>query len=95
MNQTELEHPRNGTLSVLLAFVGGALVGGTAALLLAPRSGADTRRRITGAVDDTREVAARVPSAVRQASTAAQAAFTAALKESAAADEAASKRQHS
>jgi gas vesicle protein len=95
MNQTELEHPRNGTLSVLLAFVGGALVGGTAALLLAPRTGADTRRRITGAVDDTREVAARVPNAVRQASTAAQVAFTAALKESAGGDEVASKRQTS
>jgi len=73
---------RDGGFSLLLAFLGGALLGGTAALLLAPRSGAETRRRIGGAVGDARELASRVPSAIRQASGAAQAAFTTALKES-------------
>ena len=83
MNQTEMEHPRGGGgLTLFLAFVGGALVGGTAAILLAPRSGAETRRRLAGAVDDTKDMASRVPKAIRQASGAAQAAFTAALKES-------------
>lgn len=79
----QIEQPRGGGLTLFLAFVGGALVGGTAALLLAPRTGADTRRRLTGAVDDTRDVAARVPRAIREASSAAQAAFSAALRESA------------
>jgi gas vesicle protein len=79
---TQIEHPRNGGLSLFLAFVGGALVGGAAALLFAPSSGVATRRRITGAVDDAKEVATRMPQAIREASGAAQAAFTAALKES-------------
>jgi len=67
---------------VLLAMLTGALVGGAAALLLAPRSGAETRRRITGAAHDTKEAATRMPQAIRQATSAAQAAFVAALKES-------------
>jgi gas vesicle protein len=83
MTQIEQEHPRGGGLSILLAFVGGALVGGAAAVLFAPRSGIETRRRITGAVDGTKEVAPRMPNAIRRASSAAQAAFIAALKESA------------
>jgi gas vesicle protein len=80
---TQTEHPRNGGITLFLAFVGGALVGGAAAVLFAPRSGVETRRRITGAVDDTKEVASRMPKAIREASSAAQAAFAAALNESA------------
>jgi gas vesicle protein len=95
MTQAETEHPRAGGFTLVLAFIGGALVGGSAALLLAPRSGAETRRRITGAVGNTREVASRMPGAIREASTAAQAAFTAALKESAGEDGAAPGRHHS
>ena len=87
---TQTEHPRNGALSLFLAFVGGALIGGTAAVLFAPRSGAETRRRITGAVDDTKEVASRMPQAIREASSAAQAAFAASLRDSAGEDSAAS-----
>jgi len=34
-------------LSVLYAFIGGAIVGAGAALLLAPEKGADVRQRIT------------------------------------------------
>lgn len=61
--------------------MGGALAGAIAALLFAPRSGTETRRRTTGAVEDSREVASRMPSAVREASRAAQAAFAEAVKE--------------
>jgi gas vesicle protein len=83
---TQNEHPRDGGFTLFLAFAGGALVGGVAALLLAPRSGAETRARLTGAVDDTKDAASRVPEAIREAASAAQAAFAAALKESAGAD---------
>lgn len=83
---TQTEHPRNGGLMLLLAFAGGALVGGATALLLAPRSGAETRRRISGAVQDTKGVASRMPQAIRDGSRAAQAAFAAALKEGAGED---------
>ncbi len=95
MTQTETEHCRAGGFTLFLAFVAGGLVGGTAALLLAPRSGAETRRRITGAVGDGKELASRMPGALRQASSAAQAAFTAALKESSGEDGAVAKRHHS
>ena len=94
-NQVETERSRGGGLTLFLAFVGGALVGGTAAVLLTPRSGADMRRRLAGAVDDTKDVASRVPKAFRQASSAAQAAFTEALQESEKKDKADSHRQHS
>lgn len=81
MTHTEQSH--GGGFSILLAFLGGALVGGIVAVLYAPRSGAETRRRMAGAVDDTRELASRVPEAIREASSAAQDAFKASMKESA------------
>jgi gas vesicle protein len=68
-----------GGFALLFAFVGGALVGGVAAVLLAPRSGAETRRRLIARVDDSRDMVARVPQAIREASTAAQDAFSATL----------------
>ena len=80
---TQTEHPRSGGFRLLLAFVGSALVGGAAAVLFAPRLGVETRRPLTGAVDDTKEAASRMPRAIREASSAAQAAFAAALNESA------------
>jgi len=79
MTHTE-QHGSNG-VSMFLAFLGGTLIGGTAALLLAPRSGAETRKRITGAVDDAKEAAARMPHAMREASSAAQGAFVKSMKE--------------
>ncbi len=78
---TQTENSRGGGgLMLFLAFAGGALVGGVAALLFAPRPGSETRRRVTGAVADTKELASHVPHALREASSAAQAAFQAALK---------------
>jgi gas vesicle protein len=79
---TETREPRNVGLMLFFAFVGGAVVGGTAAVLLAPCSGAETRRRLTGAARGSKELGSRVPQALRDASTAAQAAFAAAMKES-------------
>jgi gas vesicle protein len=77
------EQPSGGGLSLFFAFLGGALVGGVVAMLYAPRSGAETRRRMVGAVDETRALASRVPEAFREASSAAQDAFKASMKESA------------
>jgi len=77
---TQTEQPRSGSLMLFLAFAGGALAGGAAALLFAPRSGEQTRKRIAGALEGTREMASRVPQAVGEASSAAQAAFVKALK---------------
>jgi gas vesicle protein len=82
MTQAEMVQPRSGTFALFFSFLGGALVGGVTALLLAPRSGAETRRRIAGAVESSRATAARLPSALRRASGAAQSAFAAALKKS-------------
>jgi gas vesicle protein len=95
MTQAETEHPRGGGLTLFLVFVGGALVGGTAALLLAPRTGPELRRRLAGVAEGTKEIAGRVPGAIRQASSAARASFTSALKESGGKDGAASDRRHS
>ncbi len=81
MRQTE--QTSGGGFSLLFAFLGGALVGGIVAVLYAPRSGAETRRRMVGAVDETKGLASRVPEAFREASSAAQDAFKASMKESA------------
>jgi gas vesicle protein len=80
---TQTDRPNNGALMLFLAFVGGALVGGTAAVLFTPCSGPEARRRIGSAARGSRELGSRVPQALRDASSAAQAAFAAALKESA------------
>ncbi|MBI5068224.1 MAG: YtxH domain-containing protein [Deltaproteobacteria bacterium] len=70
----------SGVLTLFLTFLGGALLGGVAAALFTPRSGAEMRRRIAGVAGETQEVASRVPKAMREASSAAQDAFVAALK---------------
>ena len=77
---TQPEQSGSSGLTMILTFLGGAVVGGVAAMLLAPRTGADTRKRLAGVASDTRELAARVPQAVREASAAAQEAFTGAMK---------------
>ncbi|MDO3379276.1 YtxH domain-containing protein [Geoalkalibacter halelectricus] len=45
----------SGVAGILLAFIAGAAVGGGLALLAAPRSGEETRHRLTDMVDETRE----------------------------------------
>jgi gas vesicle protein len=64
-----------GAGTILLAFLAGALVGAAGALLLAPRSGAETRARLAGAAGGARDRASRARDAARAAVTAAQAAF--------------------
>lgn len=68
-----------GLGSVLLAFLGGAVVGGVTALLLAPRSGEQTRKRIVEMAETGKEKAERVPVAVREAAQAATVAFEKAM----------------
>jgi gas vesicle protein len=81
---SELE-TRTGTsyLGVLAGFIGGALVGTVAALLLAPRSGAETRRRIVARTERSKEALERMASAAREGATAARTAFTTAMNEEA------------
>lgn len=79
MNQ-EVKKGR-GMASMLLAFLGGTVVGGVAALLFAPRSGEQTRKRIAEMAETGKEKAERMPVAVREASHAATVAFGKAMKE--------------
>jgi len=58
--------------TVILAALGGAAVGAVVALLLAPRSGLETRRQISGHVDTAMGALSRVPEALTQASHAAK-----------------------
>jgi gas vesicle protein len=70
-----------GGVILFLAFPGGALVGGAAAVLLAPRSRTAARTRILDGVSEAKDVASRVPKVIREAASAAQAAFAKALEE--------------
>ncbi|HTP53263.1 MAG TPA: YtxH domain-containing protein [Anaeromyxobacteraceae bacterium] len=69
-----------GAGSVLLAFLTGAAIGGVVALLLAPRSGEETRRRIFEFGEDAKEKLGKVPVAVREAEKAAVSAFNDTMK---------------
>jgi gas vesicle protein len=69
-----------GTGGALLAFLGGAALGVTAALLLAPQSGAESRAQIGDAVGDTKDQVRRARLAAREAASAAREAFTASMR---------------
>lgn len=69
-----------GAGGVVLAFLSGTLAGVVAALLLAPRSGEETRERIGGAVEHTGEQVRRARLAAREAAVAAREAFTEAMR---------------
>lgn len=70
-----------GALGMLAGFLGGALVGAVVTMLLAPRSGAETRRRIVERAEHTKEALARAGTAAKEATSAARTAFTAAMHE--------------
>ncbi|MCC7196085.1 MAG: YtxH domain-containing protein [Gemmatimonadaceae bacterium] len=72
---------RNGYsgADLLLAAAAGAAVGAIAALLLAPRSGRETRERIAGLVDGAKARAENLPLAVRAGAAAAREAFVEAM----------------
>ncbi|QQR91006.1 MAG: YtxH domain-containing protein [Myxococcales bacterium] len=61
--------------SILLAFLGGAAIGASAGLLLAPRAGKETRKRMGEAAQRSRSRVEQVPKAIGEASHAAKAAF--------------------
>lgn len=65
-----------GTLGIFASFVGGALAGSVAALLLAPRSGYETRKRIGDAVGRQKEKVTRLGVAAREAGAAAKERFS-------------------
>ncbi|HEX2658469.1 MAG TPA: YtxH domain-containing protein [Polyangia bacterium] len=69
-------HHGSSAGSAATGFIIGALAGGITALLLAPRSGAETRARFRRIAEDSRARAERVPLAVREAREAAVQAFT-------------------
>jgi gas vesicle protein len=68
---------------LFLALLGGAAAGAAAAYLTAPRTGAESRRRLQAAADDARVTVSRVPEALRKATEAARDAFEEALHDGA------------
>jgi len=69
-----------GAGGVLLAFLGGAALGVTAALFLAPRSGAEARAGVKQAVGNTRDQVRRARLAAREAAQAAREAFATSMR---------------
>jgi gas vesicle protein len=69
---TQMEEPmenagRFGAGHVVLAAFGGALVGAAITILVAPKSGPDTRRQLGGYLDTAKDKVTRVPDALRNA----------------------------
>ncbi len=56
-----------GTGSLLLAAVGGALVGAGVAMLLAPKSGRETRQQLADYYQGAKSTVGRVPKALKNA----------------------------
>jgi hypothetical protein len=72
---------RSAFFPILIGFVVGAVSGAAAALLVAPRSGRDTRAQLGGAYRRAILGAARIPPALKSAERAARTAFTEARAE--------------
>jgi gas vesicle protein len=68
-------------VDLLLAAFGGAVAGAAAALLLAPRSGRETRAQLSEFVNNTKDKARHVSPAVKAGATAARKAFVEAMHE--------------
>jgi gas vesicle protein len=66
---------------LLLALLGGAAAGAAVVYLTAPRSGAESRRRIQSLADDAQDTAVRLPAALRKATEAARDPVEASLRE--------------
>ena len=82
MNEVEMvRKERAGFGGVLLAFLTGALAGTVATMLLTPRSGPQTRRKIAEMAETGKDRMNRVPVAMREARNAAVTAFADAMKE--------------
>ncbi len=83
------ETVRNHRGGIVLSFLAGAATGAAVALLTAPQSGRDTRRRLKHFTEDLAVRAARVPPALqaayRRATEAGKEAFVRTLEEPAAA----------
>ncbi|HEV8700815.1 MAG TPA: YtxH domain-containing protein [Candidatus Polarisedimenticolia bacterium] len=58
---------RNNTGGMVLSFLAGAATGAAVALLTAPQSGRDTRRKLKQVTEDLADRAARVPPALQAA----------------------------
>jgi gas vesicle protein len=66
-----------GAAGVIATFVGGAICGGVAALLLAPKSGKETRRMIGETIERQKDRVTRLGTAARDAKEAFAEAMTA------------------
>jgi len=88
MSDRRDDHAATSAGTVALAFLAGAVVGAVGALLLAPRSGAETRQRLGelagGVADGAAERARRTRAAALAAAQAASKTFRAALDDKAA-----------
>jgi gas vesicle protein len=70
-----------GMGGMFMAFLGGAMVGTAAALLLAPGSGEETRARLGGAFKDARDQVRRAPMAAAAAVEAAKEALAEGMRD--------------
>lgn len=84
MNETDLMEMENmeqhncgcGAGQMFFAFLSGAVVGATAALLLAPQSGRETRQQLKGLAENAKDAMGRVPEALQNATLAAKEAIS-------------------
>jgi gas vesicle protein len=72
METTSQEEPMEksgkfGTGHIIVAVLGGALAGAAAALLVAPKSGRETRRQLGGYLETAKEKVALIPEALKSA----------------------------
>ena len=57
---------------IVIAAIGGVLAGAAAAILVAPRSGRETRRQLDGYLQAIKDKSSRIPGALRSAGNAAK-----------------------
>ena len=74
--ETPMENTGFSTGQIILAALGGALAGATVALLVAPKSGRETRHQLDGYMIAGREKVALIPEAFRNAGNAAMETMT-------------------